>query len=104
MELYILNADNVGVPVSWGDYELWHDNLPADQKCNLGKRLKQDTVGDITIATMFLGTPMGFFGRKPQLWVSISLGPNEYAEQVYSSHRACLQGHSRTIRQIKKGE
>ena len=104
MELYILDNDNHPVPVRWGEYEEWHDRLPAGDKCQLGKRLKQDSVGPFTVSTLFMGSPIGFFGRKPQLWLTLTLGPDRYAEQVYSSHRASLQGHARTVRELKRKE
>lgn len=99
--LYILDDDNHAHPVSWGDYEAWEDRIPQEERCALGKRLRVDTIGSVSVATVFLATPIGFYGRKPQLWLTLAVGDGYWEERRYSSHRAAISGHSAACRALK---
>ena len=97
-DLYILQEDGNAHPVSASAYSEWEDMLNDNERCCLGKRLKADTVNGTNIITMFLGTPVGHFGRRPQLWVTLALGDGVFSERRYSSHRAALNGHAAECR------
>ncbi len=107
-QLYMLDDDNQAIPVSWGKYEEWESRLSRSDKSVLGKKLRSDTVGNSNVTTFFMSTPIGFYGRKPQLWVTIASGPDLFIERVYSSHRAAISGHlarfatSRSCRKSKR--
>jgi len=101
-QLYMLDDDNQAIPVSWGKYEEWESRLSRKDKSVLGKKLRSDTVGNTNVTTFFMSTPIGFYGRKPQLWVTIASGPDLFIERVYSSHRAAISGHLAQIRDLKK--
>lgn len=101
-QLYILDDDNQALPVSWGKYDEWENRLKRDDKSVLGKRVKSTVVGGNSVITYFMSTPIGFYGRKPQLWVTIASGKNLFNERVYSSHRAAISGHLSQVREIKK--
>jgi hypothetical protein len=103
-QLYMLDEDNQAIPVSWGKYEEWESCLNRSEKSVLGKKLRSDTVGNTNVTTFFMSTPIGFYGRKPQLWVTIASGPDLFIERVYSSHRAAISGHLAQIRDLKKAK
>ena len=92
-QLYILDQDNNARPVSWQEYDQWEDQVPKEMRCALGRRIKQDCINNTSIITMFLATPVGFFNRKPQLWLTLVVGPGVWEERRYSSHRAAVSGH-----------
>ena len=102
LQLYTLDNDGNAVPASWAEYGEWHSRLPDEDRMGIGKLLRKETIGANTIITIFLGAPIGYFHRSPQLWVSLTLGPGKLIEQVYSSTRAALQGHGRTARQLRR--
>ena len=102
-QLYILDADNNARPVSWQEYDQWEEQIPEDQRCALGKRIKQDVISGTTIVTFFLATPVGYFGRKPQLWITLALGDGVWDERRYSSHRAAISGHLAACRESRSG-
>lgn len=103
-QLYILDHDNSPVPVSWGEYERWEERIPPDQRCALGKRLKHETIDGVSVITVFLATPVGYYGRKPQLWITIEAGDGHWSERRYSSHRAAMSGHTAACRSVKMGK
>ena len=101
-QLYILDNDNNAIPVTWGKYDEWEGRLSRAEKSVLGKKLRSDNVGNINVTTFFMSTPIGFYGRKPQLWVTFAAGTDFYNERVYSSHRAAVSGHGNQVRELKK--
>lgn len=100
-QLYILDDDHQAIPVSWGKYDEWEAHISREDKSVLGKKLRVDTVGSTSVVTYFLSTPIGFFGRKPQLWITIASG-SVNVERVYSSHRAAISGHLNQLRELRK--
>jgi len=100
-QLYILDDDHNAIPVSWGKYDEWEARIKREDKSVLGMRLRADTVGNTSVTTYFVSTPIGFFGRKPQLWLTIASGGNSN-ERVYSSHRAAINGHLAELRELRK--
>lgn len=100
-QLYILDDDNQAIPVSWGKYDEWEARIKREERSVLGKKLRVDTVGNTSVVTYFVSTPIGFFGRKPQLWITIASGATNN-ERVYSSHRAAIQGHLTEVRELRK--
>lgn len=91
--LYVLTDDGQAQPATNDQYVAWEDSLPDEQRCALGKRLKTDHVGSVTVASVFILTPIGFHNRKPQLFLTTAFGDGVYAERRYTSLRACLNGH-----------
>jgi hypothetical protein len=100
-QLYILNDESNAIPVSWGAYEEWESRIKREQRSVLGKKLRCDTVGNTSVVTYFISTPIGFYGRKPQLWVTIASGAVNN-ERVYTSHRAAINGHLAELRELRK--
>lgn len=100
-QLYILNDEYNAVAVSWGSYDEWESRIKREERSVLGKRLRVDTVGNTNVTTYFVSTPIGFYGRKPQLWVTIASGGTSN-ERVYSSHRAAINGHLSQVRDLRK--
>lgn len=101
-QLYILDEDNNARPVSWQEYDQWEEQIPKDLRCALGKRIKQDTIDGANIITFFLATPVGYFGRKPQLWLTLVIGTGVWDERRYSSHRAAVSGHLAACREFRQ--
>ncbi|KAA1261605.1 hypothetical protein LF1_41560 [Rubripirellula obstinata] len=101
-QLYILGSDDQPVPVTWAQYDDWEESLSKDARCALGKRLKTNVANGIAITTVFLMTPIGYFGRKPQLWLTMTVGDGVFEERRYSSHRAAMQGHSASCREFRQ--
>ncbi len=83
--LYVLDADNNARPVSWSEYDLWEETLPKDERSALGRRLRFDEVGGVSIVTLFVCTPTGFYGRKPQLWITLAVGGGVFEEMRHSN-------------------
>ena len=101
-QLYILDNDNNAVPVTWGKYDEWEARLRSEERSALGKKIKTENVNGTAVVTYFMGTPIGFYGRKPQLWLTVAAGSDFYNERVYSSHRAAVSGHGHQVRELKK--
>ena len=100
-QLYILNEDSNAVPVSWGAYDEWESRIKREQRSVLGKKLREDFVGNTSVVTYFISTPIGFYGRKPQLWVTIASG-GVSNERVYTSNRAAINGHLAQLRELRQ--
>jgi hypothetical protein len=101
-QLYILDDDNQAIPVTWGKYDEWEARIKREDRSVLGKKLRVDTVGNTSVVTYFVSTPIGFFGRKPQLWITIASG-SVNVERVYSSHRAAISRTPDTkLRELRK--
>lgn len=92
--IYILDPENNARPVSWQEYDAWEAEIPKENRTALGKRLAVDHFGSVVVVTTFMATPIGYFGRKPQLWITLTIGPGIWEESRYSSHRAALSGHA----------
>jgi len=92
--LYILDAENNARPVSWHEYDAWESEIPKENRTAFGKRIAVNHFGTTTVLTVFVSTPIGYFGRKPQLWITLTIGPDVWEESRYSSHRAALSGHA----------
>lgn len=101
-QLYILNEENNAVPVSWQEYDAWEESIPKEHRSALGRRIEQTHIGPVMVVTVFVATPIGYYGRKPQLWLTLSVGPEIWEERRYSSHRAALQGHAAACREITR--
>src|SRR6056297_1946976 len=72
-QLYILDDDHSARPVTWGEYDRWEESLPQEDRCALGKRIRTEISGGVVVTTVFLMTPIGYFGRRPQLWLTMSI-------------------------------
>lgn len=101
-QLYTIDDEGEAKAVSLAEYEVWESSIPKESRTALGKRLRTDTVGSVIVATVFLATPIGYFGRRPQLWITIEIGPGHHEEHVYSSHRAAMSGHAKACRDLRK--
>ena len=100
-QLYILDDDNQAIPICSGKSDEWEARIKREERSVLGKKLRVDDVGNTSVVTYFVSTPIGFFGRKPQLWITIASGATNN-ERVYSSHRAAIQGHLTEVRELRK--
>lgn len=103
-QLYTIDSEGITKAVSWAEYDQWEQELLPTERCPLGKKLKVDVVGNTTITTLFCLTPLGFYGHKPQLFMSLAVGEDVWVTSVYTSHRACLSGHRELVNKIKKGK
>jgi hypothetical protein len=70
------------------------------------KIVKQDTIDDVFISTVFLGMDHSWSnkpGHKPVLWETMIFG-GEYSEyqERYTSHHDALEGHQKAIDLVNK--
>jgi len=103
-QLYIIDGDGITKPATWAEYDQWEQELLPTERCPIGKKLKVDVVGSTTVTTLFCQSPLGFYGHKPQLFMSLAVGEDVWVNSVYTSHRACLSGHRELVAKIKKGK
>jgi hypothetical protein len=102
-QLYIIDSDGMVKPATWAEYDQWEQELSPTERCPLGKKLKVDVVGSVTITTLFCLSAIVFYGHRPQLFVTLAVGDGVWITSVYTSHRACLSGHRDIVSKIKKG-
>ena len=101
-QLYILNESNEAVPSTLSEVDAWESAMNPEERSSLGKLIANTAIGNCTVTTLFLASPCGFFGRKPQCWLTITAGHGIYRDSRYSSHRACLAGHIEAVSKAKK--
>jgi hypothetical protein len=101
VQLYVLNPEGEASPATLAEYDQWEQSIPAESKSAVGKQLKKDFVEGVVVITVFFCTPIGFFGKRPQLWMTMEIGPDHHEEHLYSSHRAALSGHSKAVRDLR---
>ena len=93
---YILDENNKPVESSTTEYYMWEEENPT-------KRIvKQDTIGDIRISTVFLGLDHSYNSDKPILWETMIFGgkQDQYQER-YSSYEDALIGHQKALDLVK---
>lgn len=100
--LYILTADNIPVPATLSQYDAWEEAIPREDRCALGKRLAQDTSDGLTVVTMFLACAVGYYGRKPQVFVSLAVGVGVWETSCYTSYRAAMAGHPAMLTRLQR--
>ena len=98
---YSLDKENNPVAcVDMGHYMAWVEN-------NQGQTIvKQDSIGDISVSTVFLGLDHSFSTPRnsPILWETMIFGgENDQAYQErYASYEQAIEGHQKAINFIKK--
>jgi len=93
---YILDENNKPVESSTTEYYMWEEENPT-------KRIvKQYTIGDIRISTVFLGLDHSYNSDKPILWETMIFGgkQDQYQER-YSSYEDALIGHQKALDLVK---
>jgi hypothetical protein len=101
-QLYTLDEIGQVKPVSWAEYDQWEQSLDPSERCPLGTKLKADILGSATVTSLFSLVPMGYFGHKPQLFLTLTVGEGIWLTSVYTSHRACLSGHRDIFAKVRK--
>lgn len=103
MIVYILDAEGNTQHVSLQEYDKWEEKIPKHERSVLGKKLAVNIVGSVQVITYFICTPIGYYGRKPQLWYTVTSGPDMWVERRYSSHRAAMSGHVKACVEVTNG-
>ena len=101
-DLYILDDDDTPVPATTSEYNRWEESIPPDERTALGKRIRSETVGTVSIVTVFVANGCGFHGRKPLVFLTMVHGPGTWINRCYSSHRACLSGHRDAVAKARR--
>jgi hypothetical protein len=97
---YILDKDNKPVESNTNEYVKWSSRNPK-------KRIvKQETIGNTYISTVFLGLDHSFRGKIPVLWETMMFGGqyDQNYQERYSSYEDAVKGHQKAINFIKKYE
>ena len=69
------------------------------------KKVKQDTIGDILVSTVFLALDHGFGSKKPLLWETMIFGgEHDQYQDRYSSYEDALKGHQQALDLINNQE
>ncbi len=96
--LYILTSDGYLAPATLDMFNAWEDEIPEQDRTALGKRLRIDHAGDVTIVSFFIAAPVGWHNRKPQVFLTMSIGKGVWNERRYTSLRACINGHREEVK------
>ena len=82
--------------------------LPTDKPSRLilqqGQTIvKQDSIGDISVSTIFLGLDHSFMSETPILWETMIFGGefDQYMDR-YSSYEDALKGHETAMKLVNK--
>lgn len=95
---YVLNAD--GDAVATDDLLKWARWFEKAER-HLGK----DTVGGVTISTVFLGIDHSFGQGPPLLWETMVFnGEHDEAQERYSTKEDALAGHARWVGRVQPNE
>lgn len=96
---YVL--DEHGEPQPCADLLTWGRWLQSAKR-----HVKQDTIGDVRISTVFLGLDHGWpRGAPPVLWETMIFGgPHDGYQERYSSRAAAEAGHRRAVELVIEGE
>ena len=98
MRSYIF--DNEGNPVEEPNLTKWGEWFSD----NDSKRIvKQDTIGDVLVSTVFLGLDHNFEGGIPLLYETMIFqkGKSRDYQDRYSTKEEALEGHERAIKHVK---
>ena len=64
--------------------------------------VKQDTIDEVLVSTVFLGLDHSFSGEKPLLWETMIFGGNhDQYQDRYSSYEDALKGHQEALDLLK---
>lgn len=94
-----------GIPVECRDILVWAKWFEENRKERI---VKQDTVGNLFVSTVFLGLDYGFFGGKPILYETMIFDESKGGEGIYSE-RYCtkeesLKNHEKLLVDIQEGK
>jgi len=92
-DLYVLSDAGVPEPATLNQFNQWEDSIPEEQRTALGKRLRVDHIGGVSVISAFVATSVGWHNRKPQVFLTLATGEGVWSERRYTSLRACLNGH-----------
>jgi len=94
---YNLDENNQPVECTIREHIAWLDKNPER------KAVKQISVGDTYISTVFMGLDHGWKTRIPVLWETMIFGgKHDGYQKRYTSHEDALIGHKIAINLVKK--
>lgn len=95
MDRYILDDDNMPVPVTMGQYFAWHKTINEDARTGIGRTEAKTTRGDVTVSTVFLGADHGWGEScQPVLWETMVFRDCDDVEMDrYTSYADAMRGH-----------
>lgn len=95
---YILDNNNKPVFSTALESSEWMENNPNR------KVVKQDTVDDIRVSTVFLGLDHAWLKEQPPvLWETMIFGgEHDQYQERYTSHKDALEGHEKALTLITK--
>jgi hypothetical protein len=97
MAWYILNENNKPIRSTIVDCEEWLEKNPER------KAVRQETIGDIFVSTVFLGLDHAWNSGIPVLWETMIFGgEHDQYQERYSSYEDALEGHQIALNLVNK--
>jgi hypothetical protein len=94
---YTLDDDNNPVPSTGLESCEWMDENPER------KAVKQDTVDDVYISTVFLGLDHAWNSDIPVLWETMIFGgEHDQCQERYTSYEDALEGHEKALNLVNQ--
>lgn len=95
-DYYILNDDHTTKPVEMMEWVVWASRGRATSV------VKQDTIGDARVSTVFLGLNHAYLGQGAPLIFETMIfgGPEDGYQDRYSTWDQALKGHQKAIDQL----
>ena len=85
--------------------DAFQDYLKWEEENVNQKKVKQDTIGEILVSTVFLSLDHSFGGEKPLLWETMIFGgEHDQYQDRYSSYEDALKGHQQALDLINNQE
>lgn len=67
-----------------------------------GRRVAQDTVGDISVSTVFLGIDHRLGGvGPPVLYETMTFGGEQEIQQRYTTRNKAVKGHNKVVKELE---
>jgi hypothetical protein len=95
---YTLDENNKPVASNVREYSAWEEANPER------KAVKQDTIGEVFISTVFLGLDHSWRDdRRPLLWETMVFGgDHDQYQQRYYSYEDAIEGHQTALDLVNK--
>lgn len=96
---YILDRDNKPIEADPLVYIDWIHNNPSR------KAVKQESIGDVRVSTVFLGLNHSYEGGEPVLWETMVFeGSLDGYQERYTSYEEALTGHEFAVQMVKNNQ
>lgn len=95
MSFYMLDENRNPVACTFGEFLVWHQSLPPDDRTPVGRYVDRDTIGNTLISTVFLNIDHGHSGTVPLVFETMVFpedGSDEECER-YATYEEALAGH-----------